>query len=239
MLRTIAFAILSLVIFAPAAVAGPWPRAKGETFLSLSVEQGSDTDYFSLYAEYGLRENLTLGLDLGATSRDPKKAIAFARWPVGDSESPLRMAAQIGVGYAERWRTPPFKLVITGGGPLPPLPAARPKMRPVLQTGFALGRSIKWAGLEGWTTLDTRAEIDDDLATHYMADATLGLKTTKGHMFILQLQTGATDAGATWAKLAPSYVLKLSDRSNLELGVTAHLTGDDTAIARLGLWHRF
>ena len=235
-------ALALLILFcltAPSAWAGPWPRGEGETFLSFAAEYSDSGDYGSLYAEYGLTETLTLGLDLGATSSDAKKAIAFVRWPVGDTAGPLRMAVQLGVGYAERWRTPPFKLVVKGGGPLPPLPGPRPQMRPVLQTGFSIGRGLEILGQKGWVTLDTRAEMDDAFTSHYAADATLGLTYPKGHMLILQVQTGATDAGETWAKLAPSYVLELSDTQHLEMGFVAGVAGDTDIAARLGLWQRF
>ncbi|MRU14243.1 hypothetical protein FDP25_02255 [Roseovarius sp. A21] len=234
-----ALALLALCLMAPCASAGPWPRAQGETFLSATYETGGPDDYASLYAEYGLSKRLTLGLDLGATPDTAKKTIAFARWPVGGTDRPLRMAVQLGLGYAERWRTPPFKLVITGGGPLPPLPGPRPKMRPVLQTGVSLGRGLGILGHNGWITLDTRAETDDALATQYEADATVGLKTRKGHMFIMQLQTGATDTGQTWAKLAPAYVRQLSNTTHLEVGVTAGLMEGNDLAARFGLWQEF
>jgi len=237
MLRTLA--LLALYLIGSDASAGPWPRAQGQTFLSTTYETGGPDDYVSLYAEYGLSKRLTLGLDLGASDDTPKKAIAFARWPLGDTDRPLRMAAQLGLGYAERWRVPPFKLVITGGAPLPPLPGPRPKMRPVLQTGFSLVRGLTILGHNGWITLDTFAETDDDLATRYKADATAGLKTRKGHLFILQLQTGASESGKTWAKLAPSVMVKLSKATHLEVGMTAGLTGSGYPAARVGLWQKF
>lgn len=237
MLRTLALIILCLT--APSALAGPWPRAKGESFLSFALEYSDSRDYAGLYAEYGLTEKLTLGLDLGGTSSTAKKAIAFARWPVGNTKGALRMAAQLGLGYGERWRTPPFKLVIKGGGPLPPLPGPRPEMQPILQTGFSIGRGLKLLGHNGWITLDTRAEMDDHLAAHYAADATIGLTVPKGHKLILQVQTGSTATGASWAKLAPAYVLQLSDRQHLEMGLVAGVAGDTDIAARLGLWQRF
>ncbi|WP_306151136.1 hypothetical protein [Roseovarius sp. MMSF_3281] len=236
MLRALAVTLLCLA--AGGASAGPWPRTKGETFLSTSLEAGDTDTYGALYAEYGAAPSLTLGLDLGSSLSRTKQAIAFARWPVGNTDTPLRMAVQLGLGYAERWRIPPFKLVVTGGGPLPALPAARPKMRPVVQTGFSIGKGIKLLGRNGWLSLDTRAEADDALATTYQADATVGLTTRKGHMLIVQLQTGATDAGQSWASLAPSVVMELSDSTHVELGVTASVTGGHHA-ARLGLWQKF
>jgi hypothetical protein len=237
MLRALALLILCLT--APSALAGPWPRGEGESFLSFALEYSDSRDYAGLYAEYGLTEKLTLGLDIGGTSSAAKKAIAFARWPVGNPQGRLRMAAQLGLGYGERWRTPPFTLVITGGGPLPPLPGPRPKMRPVLQTGFSLGRGLKLMGHDGWITLDTRAEMDDAFTSHYAADATIGLTVPKGHKLIVQVQTGATDTGNSWAKLAPAYVLKLSDRRHLEMGLVAGMAGDSDIAARLGLWQNF
>ena len=237
MLRILALLALSLI--GSGASAGPWPRAQGQTFLSATYETGGQDDHASLYAEYGLSKQLTLGLDLGATPDTTKKAIAFARWPVGGTDRPLRMAAQLGLGYAERWRIPAFKIVITGGGPLPALPSPRPRMRPVLQTGFSLGRGLGILGHNGWITLDTRAETDGELATQYEADATVGLKTQKGHIFIMQLQTGALDTGKTWAKIAPSVVVKVANATHLELGLTADLTGSSNAAARFGLWQTF
>lgn len=237
MLRTLA--LLALYLIGPCASAGPWPREQGQTFLSATYETGGPDDHASLYAEYGLSKRLTLGLDVGATADKTKKAIGFARWPVGGTDRPLRMAAQLGLGYAERWRIPPFKLVITGGGPLPPLPGPRPKMRPVLQSGFSLGRGLTILGHDGWVTLDTLAETDEELATQYTADATGGLKTRKGHMLIVQLQTGASDTGKTWAKLAPSFVMTFSKATQLEVGLTTGLTGGDHTAARFGLWQKF
>ena len=70
-------AALALALVLPAgALAGAWPRPKGETFLSFGQEfstgattlLGAVTDirsWSSVYAEYGLTDRLTIGLDAG------------------------------------------------------------------------------------------------------------------------------------------------------------------------------
>ena len=70
-------AVLAIALVLPAgAQAGAWPRPKGETFLSFGQELstgattliGAVTDirsWSSVYAEYGLTDRLTIGLDAG------------------------------------------------------------------------------------------------------------------------------------------------------------------------------
>ena len=105
---------IAAVLFALAATeaaAGAWPRPKGETFVSIATRQSTGArtligavqdlhNYTSIYAEYGLTERLTVGLDAGHGSGPDEAvdaALVFARLPVW-SPGEHKVAADLGFG---------------------------------------------------------------------------------------------------------------------------------------------
>ena len=200
---------IAAVLFALAATeaaAGAWPRPKGETFVSIATRQSTGArtligavqdlhNYTSVYAEYGLTERLTLGLDAGHGSGPDEAvdaALVFARLPVW-SPGEHKVAADLGFG-----------LLADGVEP------TQTRIRP----GLAWGRGFesRWGG--GWLGMEASYEIRLPSGEHAAkADFTAGLKPKEGWMGILQLQAGAyTDAEAPILRLAPSVVRQVGRR---------------------------
>ncbi|MFU8776882.1 MAG: hypothetical protein ACNA7M_04360, partial [Roseovarius sp.] len=81
MLRRLILALAVLPWLEGTVEAGAWPRAKGQTFLVAAGQvdapdqTGLTRQSFTLYAEYGATERLTLGLDLGGDALRMTKAI--------------------------------------------------------------------------------------------------------------------------------------------------------------------
>lgn len=222
-----------LAFAATEAVAGAWPRPKGETFVSVATRQSTGArtligaiqdvhSYNSIYAEHGLTDRLTVGLDAGQ-GRGPDEsvnaALAFARVPVW-SPSPHKVAADLGLG-----------LLADGVEP------TQTRIRP----GLAWGRGFesRWGG--GWLGMEASYELRLPSGEHATkADFTAGLKPTEAWMAILQLQAGDySGADAPIVRLSPSVVRKLGRRASLQVGAIAPVSGDDAYGALLSLWLTF
>lgn len=200
--------------------AGPWPRAEGETFLAASLEapliQGDGA--FSLYAEHGWTDRLTLGLDMGATRQEMQKTVVFARLPFGQAPGGMRLAVELGVGLV--------------------------RDQPVLRPGLSFGRGFSLSGRPGWITLDTRAVIFQDMLhgdydADFEADITFGIETWRKTRAILQLQAGRPAHGDEYLNLAPSWVIPAAPGRHLEIGVTAGILHKAPLSAKIALWHSF
>ena len=94
--------ILALILTCSAAWAGPWLRAPRTHFLSIALETPSDPalaaqSYTTLYYEYGLHPDWTLGLDIGADTLGYGKAILFVRRSLWTGTK-ARLAFEIGLG---------------------------------------------------------------------------------------------------------------------------------------------
>jgi len=89
--------------------AGPWPRGEGNVFLSSSafltwpagrVPEAPDI-YGSGFAEYGLTDRLTLGLDIGSPdymNMDRLKAVGFVKYSLSAPEAIHQVALDLGGG---------------------------------------------------------------------------------------------------------------------------------------------
>lgn len=204
------------VPFTRTGVAGPWPREQGRTFLSLSWERDlqDDRGYATIYAEYGLTDRLTLGLDAGADPDGLSKAIAFARMPFAEAPGGMRLALEMGVGMAEE--------------------------QAVIRPAMAFGRSIALLRRDGWLTFDLRATIrPDTLDTAWEGDLTLGLDISPRAKAIMQVQTGQPRTGDAYVKLSSSWVMEGAPGRHLEIGVVNGLKNSDALAARIALWHAF
>lgn len=210
--------LCSLVAALPArtAHAGPWPREAGKTFLSLSWERDlmRDIGYATVYAEYGLTDRLTLGLDIGADPDGLSKAIAFARFPFGQSPGGMRLALEMGTGVTDK--------------------------RPVMRPAMSFGRGIDMVGRSGWLTLDIRATVfQDTFDAAWESDLTLGLNATARGKAIMQLQTGQPVTGDAYVKLGSSWVMQGPPGRHIEFGVVTGLKNSDALAAKIALWHAF
>lgn len=219
MVRCLLCALMLLPWLATPAVAGAWPRDKGQVFVVVSGQiEGSDASglyqqHGALYAEYGATDRMTLGVDLGGDTTRMTKAIAFLRWPLGDADRPLKLAAELGVGQVEEENA----------------------LRPAL----SLGRGFVLWDRPGWLAVDGRAALLGGQDVALESDITLGLSTSRKSKLVLQIQTGRPDSGKTYSRLAPSFVYETKPGRQIELGLITSLTGDGESGVKLGLWRSF
>lgn len=218
-LKRVVIPVLLIACAAPA-LAGPWLRAEDATFLSYSIETDFENGisdgsgfYGSLYAEHGLTNRLTLGLEAGGHEKDMSKAIAFLRWPVGATDRTLRIAAEFGLGLARDTFA--------------------------LRPGLSVGRGLKLGDTPGWLSIDSRAVIVDSFDGVLETDITFGLSPAPNAQVILQLQTGVPTDSAPYAKLAPSYIHRIAPDRHVEVGLVAGVAEADDFKLKIGFWHQF
>ncbi|MEX5729886.1 hypothetical protein Ga0609869_003239 [Rhodovulum iodosum] len=220
--------VLMLLLGAPGAHAGAWPRGEGQAFLSFSQAHSADPgqrggtpdSYAGLYAEYGLGPRLTLGLDAGhARDAGSWTAIAYLRRSLDRGAGRHRVAAELGLGARGR---------------------AGRRAEPVLRPGLSWGMGLNTRWGPGWAGVESYAEHRVESAeTALKADTTLGLKPRPGRMLILQIQTGDYPGAAPYLRLAPSLVQRVGRHGHLELGLTAAALGDTRVGVKLGTWVAF
>jgi hypothetical protein len=235
--RVLAAALVLLAGGAATADAGAWPRERGEAFLSFGQQAstGATTllgavadirSWSSVYAEYGLSERLTVGLDAGLGQGQDQRVeavLAFARLPVW-SPGAHRVAADLGVGT----------IAITDE-----------ERQTRLRLGLAWGRGIgegtrRWTRAGGWLGIDASAELRQPAGEVALkADFTAGLKPGERWMMIAQVQTGHYPDTGGIVRLAPSVVRRISEQSQLQLGMTAELVGEPALGMSGAIWFSF
>jgi hypothetical protein len=224
---------LMLAVCAAEAEAGAWPREEGTAFVSLSniVTTGSglrlfptdDLHYYgSLYAEYGLRPELTVGLDAAFGLGDGERLAAgllTLRRPFWRNETGQIAAAEIGLGFRDH-----------------SIDGIEARIRPGLSwgKGFESRWGGGWAGIE--TSLEWRVPSNDFVAK---ADVTLGIRPSERAMLILQIQSGHYGEDGALVTLAPSAVWRIGETSHVQLGVNATLLGEDAVGVKLANWFSF
>ena len=240
---------LTLLLILPAfmAQAGPWSRAKGEIFLSLSAERDRDgNSYTGLYGEYGLRPRQTLVFELGHSNAGETSAMIWWQHALDRGEGPNRFAVSTGGGVLER----------------------DGKLVSLAQLGAAWGRgfdSLPWlrdVPGGGWLAVDARIKLADSNEeqpdrtpdangrwssrqvyltpkTTVKADVTLGWNATSSLMVINQLRLEDRDDTGFSAKLATSVVRDVIGPAKIELGVVMSLAGEGEHALKIGTWLRF
>ncbi len=219
MVRCLTLAVGLLFWLATDARAGAWLRETGEGFLSLSSQVKEPDGYglyrqdYGLYAEYGLAERLTLGVDAGHDMLRMTNALIFARLPVGRTDRTVRIAAELGAGQVGD--------------------------DTALRPGLSIGRGIRLWGRGGWLNADGRAVLAGGDAMSLESDLTFGLSVTDRTKIILQLQAGQPETGDAYATFAPSFVYETKPGAHLQIGLTQPLTGDELRGLTLDLWRMF
>lgn len=205
--------ILWMVLSGPS-FAGAWPRGKGNVFVAGSTYIMPGGTYAGIYAEWGLSDRLTLGLDLGRGVSGQEKAIVFARAPVIETRNGHRIAWEVGAGVIAE--------------------------HTVIRPGLSWGKGIDWAGRSGWAALDLAVEVrTQTLAIDAKADLTLGLTITDARKIMVQLQAGAQHGDDPFLRLVPSVTFALSDRTKLEIGISQSLLGQGETGIKAALWFTF
>ncbi|GGE46828.1 hypothetical protein GCM10011360_37570 [Primorskyibacter flagellatus] len=214
-------AALTAIAAAPEAQANAWMRETGRSFLSFSVQStvnGPDFgNYASLFYEYGLSEKLTLGLDAGRNiATGDTTGIVFLRTPLPLDTGKSVFALELGLG------------AVDAGGSL----------TATLRPGLSWGRPYDAPWGNGWLGVDATYARYASGGGLGKIDATFGINHPNGNLTIAQIQFSAPSGGGNTLALAPSHVIKLSERSFLELGAVHEFRNGTTAL-KAGLWTVF
>jgi hypothetical protein len=218
MVRCLTLAVVLLLWPAADAMAGAWLRQAGTAFVELSGQVTEPDEYgfygldAGLYAEYGVNERLTLGVDAGHDMLRVSKALVFIRLPLGGEARKTKLAMEFGAGQIGE--------------------------ETALRPGLSVGRGIRLWDRNGWLNADGRVVLAGGTRT-LETDLTFGLSVTGRAKVILQLQAGQPDTGTGYAKFAPSFVYETKPGTHLEIGVTQPLAGDDRRGLSLDLWRLF
>ncbi|TCK99316.1 hypothetical protein BXY66_3818 [Shimia isoporae] len=215
--------LYSLMVFlalAPVLRAGPWPRAPGEQFTSITVEAPTSATavnqvYGALYFERGLPREWTLGLDSGADGLGYQKSYAFLRRPFFSGRS-SRAAIELGVGYQSSARGHGFAI------------------RPAL----TWGRGLEVVNKPGWLTLDgSAAHIPFLETTIFKIEATAGLSWTDAFKTFLQATYEQETGRPAFSSITPSAAVQVSDSFHLIGGVI--LSKEQKTKVKFGVWMSF
>ena len=213
MIRAPFLAAAALVAVPATAQAGAWLRDPGAGFLSWSIkiqDHDSAKAYGTLYGEFGINPDLTVGLDLGTDDGGDHKALAFVVMPL--SRSRLRASFELGAGVTED--------------------------TPTVRPGLSVGGEITLAGLGGWWSLDTRAAIRPD-DVELSVDATLGVMRADRTMLIAQVQQGGALAAPDTLRLTGSVVWETAPGRHFEVGLTTDLEEGEAFGFKIGVWRSF
>lgn len=204
------------------ALAGAWPRAQGEVFLSFSATHYTKPEEFdgtaaALYLEYGGTEQLTFGLDATlARGGGTDEAFVFLRRAIG-GDGPHRFALTLALGQEAPDGGEDALLARVGG-----------------HWGHGLARG--WLAADGYATWNMYGGSPD-----LKADFTWGHRATDRLSLVGQIQTGEAADGEFYANFAPSLVWALSEEKTtwVEFGVVQGIDGSDDQGVLLGLWRKF
>ena len=211
--------VLAALIWAGPVAGGAWLKAEGEGFLAYSaVYKESGRLDGSLYAEYGLRPKLTLGVKIDVDMTNGRMgdgtAFVFARKPIGVGQREFKLAYELGLGT-------------TFGG----------TSETLLRTGLSYGRGIEFRDKYGWFAVDGAIEwTTGDGTDTAKLDTTLGLTLNDRFKVMMQVFFSQTETAST-TTLASSVVWQPKEKArSYQLGVE---TQNGELALKLGLWRSF
>jgi len=213
------------VSLATPAFSGAWLREKGTGFSSVSASAAVARNVTqTIYLEYGVREDLTLGAEVGSTfnanGTQSGSATVFLRRPIRANDGPNVWSYELGIGAG--W---------TGYA-----------ISPSSKTGLSWGRGYKINQMNGWMAVDASVLLDVYSADYSAKiDATIGLNFN-GHLAGMIQIFHTENASGPATSIAPSFVVKpLTDKPALRLQV-----GGETQVGRpqnvafkISLWRDF
>lgn len=223
MFRVLVILWLFLGLAMPAS-AGAWLRDQGAGFLSFGVtvfeldDTGERFEEQNLFAEYGLRENITIGLSASIVDGMGGEGQVFLRLPIRAPEGPAQLAAEFGLGA-------------TSDGI---------NVDPYLKSGLSWGRGITVQDRNGWINIDGNAFIGIDGSDNRMKiDTTLGLTLTD-HVQIVGQSFVELTQGEDSHTILPSLVLKPgAGRTSYVVGYEHRSGARASKGVKFGLWRDF
>lgn len=221
-MRRIIVACLFCTFFVQPALAGAWLREKGKGFTSISttIHAVSPVPSFatSIYADYGLFERLSVGLDLYIPSDSGGHVLLFARLPLPIHYMQLKYAVELGLGAH-----------LQGGN-----------WYPMYRASLSMGKGFSTRYGNGWMAADTTVEYrTGGGAPIFKVDATIGLSAFARFNPMLQLETAIGETLPLQVALASSVMISTKGKSTWVIGVQHRFTGIQQTSLKLSIWRRF
>ncbi|WP_170456386.1 hypothetical protein [Ruegeria arenilitoris] len=221
MARLIAFLCASLVFSTPA-LAGAWLREKGASFTSLALtafcEPGKDIRFkSSLYGEWGMRPNLTLGLDAEEHQDLYGHAVVFARLPVAEFSNGGRLAAELGVGAHHRGT----------------------RAWAMYKATLSWGKGFQARYGSGWMAADAALEYRSHDALIRKLDLTVGLSSHRRVNPLLQIETSYVPGRPLYWSARPSAMFRSESGPNTWIIGVERNAAQDRPGLRFALWREF
>lgn len=236
MWRAICWLACLTVLQVDPAFAGPWSRDEGGVFAAMSFERDRQGDgYDSLYAEYGLPDRKTVGLEIGHASQGEISALVWFQKSMDDPEGATRLSVSMGAGALRR----------------------DGELLPIGTVGVAYGRGFQRFG-GGWLAVEARlkavgemttvahqdgtAKVETDYLTPEFSaklDTTVGFNLRPTTALVNQLLLEARQDEDVSAKLAFSVVQEVAGPAKLQVGVIAPVAGSGEPALKIGTWVEF
>lgn len=211
--------LIAALTLASPAMGGAWMREQGTGFLAFGpVQEETGRTDGSLYAEYGVLSNLTLGVKFDADMTQQQigggTGFAFARKPINTGEQPFKLAYEVGIGRGFGHRNDTLLL-----------------------TGLSYGRGITVGTLYGWLAVDGAVEWSlGDTSDTAKLDTTVGLTLNDHFKVMMQVFYSQTDT-ANATTLAPSLIWQpRPDIASYQLGLEAE---SGILAVKIGIWKEF
>ncbi len=217
-MRYLVLTILMWCMLGGWASAGAWLRDQGTVFAATSVTAFKEHDTYrfktSLYAEWGFRPNLTLGLDAEEHQDLYGHALIFGRFPVADFGKAGRLAGEIGVGAHHR----------------------QLRTWALYKATLSYGKNIQTGLGNGWLAVDTALEYRTHDALIRKLDLTAGLSSGRRFDPLLQVETSYIPDQPFYWSVRPSVIYRpKSGKTAWIVGAERNALRDSTGF-KFALW---
>lgn len=215
--------ILFIILSGPrTAEAGAWLREKNSAFTAFAVTgfraPGDTIDYkSSFYAEWGMRPNLTIGLDAEEHYDLHGHALAFARFPVAEFANGGRVSAEIGAGAYHR----------------------QTSARAMYKATLSWGKGFQTRRGSGWVAVDTAMEFRSTDSVIRKLDLTAGLSSNRKLNPMIQIETSYIPGRPFYWSARPSAMFRPGHGPNTWLvGIEGNAYQNSLGL-KFALWREF
>lgn len=222
-MRSAALALIMSLVSTLAANAGAWLREEGTTFFATTIGTTKSRDFSTTaYAEYGLSERVTIGIDISyglqLAVADEGSGIVFLRFPLGPTDRTHRFAWHVGIG--SRYQNLEFY--------------------PAAEVGASWGRGVKFGDRWGWVNVDTSMNTSQHpIDTRFKIDGTLGVTLNDRYKVMGQV-FNTFQGGDTYSKVAPSLLISVGkSKFNIQFNAEIPAAGGGETLFKIGIWSEF
>lgn len=204
------------------ALAGAWLRQKGQAFAAFSVtahktDEGAPGYESSLYAEWGLLDWMTVGLDANENQAFHGHALLFARVPLAEFDRAGRVSAELGLGAHHR----------------------QTDWRAMYKTTLSYGNSFPTHWGHAWLSVDAALEFRTGAERVRKLDLTAGMSSDRRFDPLLQIETYRLSGQPTHWTVTPSLMIRSPGiKSTWVLGVQKSSFARRPGL-KLALWRDF